>query len=213
MTNGVINQTGNSRYLQTVAQALSLYPTYESFMQALISGTFPIDLAGINPSGWDVQGTPLNKDTLLKDTTASAFKLSTSAVPDDVLKILSAAALIQNGGLVTPGGTKLTQLSLVTGTYIGTGNKGESYPNSITFAKPPILWGVIIGDPKRSEQSSTLCFLNVLNWGISGLVYHMSGANVVMSYSGNTVSWYATNIGNQLNDADTTYHYYGLIAT
>lgn len=34
-------------------------------------------------------GTPLNKDSLLKDTTASLYGLGVDAVPDDVLKLLS----------------------------------------------------------------------------------------------------------------------------
>ena len=39
------------------------------------------------------QGDPLNKATLLKDTTAALFGLGTDAVPDDVLAMLSKAAL------------------------------------------------------------------------------------------------------------------------
>ena len=39
-------------------------------------------------------GTPLNKDSLLKDATAALFKLGADAVPDDVLSILSKAAIL-----------------------------------------------------------------------------------------------------------------------
>lgn len=88
MTDGVIKGVGDSRYLKTVAHALALYPTYEDFIIALVSGTFPIDLNGINPLGWDTIGDKLNKDTLLKDTTAQAAGLTDQAVPDDVLKWL-----------------------------------------------------------------------------------------------------------------------------
>ena len=52
MKDGIIKGSGNSRYLRTVANALTLYPNYESFIAALIQGTFPIDLNGINSSGW-----------------------------------------------------------------------------------------------------------------------------------------------------------------
>lgn len=69
MQDGIIAGNGNSRYLKTVAAALSLYPTYEDFITALIAGTFPIDLNGINEAGWSQKGTPLNKGTLLSDTT------------------------------------------------------------------------------------------------------------------------------------------------
>ena len=48
MQDGIIAGNGSSRYLKTVAAALSLYPSYEDFITALIAGTFPIDLNGIN---------------------------------------------------------------------------------------------------------------------------------------------------------------------
>src|SRR5699024_11771693 len=83
MQDGIIAGNGNSRYLKTVAAALSLYPTYQDFMAALIAGTFPIDLNGINSSGWIQQGTPLNKATLLSDQALSAIGLSGDKVPSD----------------------------------------------------------------------------------------------------------------------------------
>lgn len=45
------------------------------------------------------QGDPLNKATLLKDATAALFGLGTDAVPDDVLALLSKAALYKT---ITP---------------------------------------------------------------------------------------------------------------
>ena len=44
-------------------------------------------------------GTPLNKDTLLKDATAALYGLGTDAVPDDVLALLSNSALYKT---ITP---------------------------------------------------------------------------------------------------------------
>lgn len=84
MQDGIIKSTGNSRYLKSVANFLTLYPTYEKFAQALIAGNLPIDLNGINPSGWSTQGTALNKATLLKDATAALYGKNSSAVPDDI---------------------------------------------------------------------------------------------------------------------------------
>ena len=85
MQDGIIAGNANSRYLKTVTSALSLYPDYESFMAALIAGTFPIDLNGINTGGWTQQGTPLNKANLFSDLTASALGLSASNTPNDAL--------------------------------------------------------------------------------------------------------------------------------
>lgn len=82
---------GNSRYLKTVGEALSLYPTYEDFLQAMIAGTFPVDFNGINKDGWTQRGTPLNKANLLSDTVISTLGLSTGAnsTPNDAFNVLA----------------------------------------------------------------------------------------------------------------------------
>ena len=83
--------SGNSRYLKTVREALSLYPTYEDFLQAMIAGTFPVDFNGINKDGWTQRGTPLNKANLLSDTVISTLGLSTGAnsTPNDAFNVLA----------------------------------------------------------------------------------------------------------------------------
>ena len=83
--------SGNSRYLKTVGEALSLYPTYEDFLQAMIAGTFPVDFNGINKDGWTQQGTLLNKANLLSDTVISTLGLSTGAnsTPNDAFNVLA----------------------------------------------------------------------------------------------------------------------------
>ena len=82
--------TGDSRYLKSSIPATT---SHDDLISMLRSGTFPIDLNGINNSGVAQQGTPLNKATLLKDATAALFGFGTDAVPDDVLALLSKAAL------------------------------------------------------------------------------------------------------------------------
>lgn len=67
---------GNSRYLKSVSNFLTLYPTYADFAAALVAGTLPIDMNGINPDGILQAGTPLTKATLLDDTTASKLGLT-----------------------------------------------------------------------------------------------------------------------------------------
>ena len=81
----VIKGTGNSRLLKSVSNFMSLYPTYEDFVQALVAGTLPIDLNGFNSAGVQTQGTPLNKTNLLKDATANKYGLGGNATIDDVL--------------------------------------------------------------------------------------------------------------------------------
>lgn len=91
MQDAIIKGIGNSRYLKTVGEALSLYPTYEDFLQAMIAGTFPVDFNGINKDGWTQLGTLLNKANLLSDTVISTLGLSTGAnsTPNDAFNVLA----------------------------------------------------------------------------------------------------------------------------
>ena len=73
MIDGTQKGTGNSRYLKSVSNLLTLYPTYADFVAALVEGTFPIDLNGINSSGWTQLGTPFTKANLLSDAVSSAI--------------------------------------------------------------------------------------------------------------------------------------------
>lgn len=88
MTDGIIKGTGNSRYLKSVANALALYPTHESLMEALAAGTLPIDLNGINPAGWNTLGDKLDKATLLTDALCTALGLATTATPTQAMEKL-----------------------------------------------------------------------------------------------------------------------------
>ena len=88
MQDSIMAGEGNSRYLKSVEDFLTRYPTYADFARALIEGTLPIDLNGINPEGWQVIGTALNKANLLQDDTAESLGLdSTSTVNDAIDKL------------------------------------------------------------------------------------------------------------------------------
>lgn len=88
MTDMVILGNGNSRTLKSVATFLADYPTYEDFVAALVAGTLPIDLGGIEPAGISTPGTPYNKASVLTDTTAAKFGLGASATPNDAFSAL-----------------------------------------------------------------------------------------------------------------------------
>lgn len=90
MKDSVIKGNGNSRYLKSSLEGIT---TWEQFRAALAAGTLPVDLNGINSEGFQQLGDPLNKVTLLKDTTAAKFGKDASAVPDDVLDVLSKSVL------------------------------------------------------------------------------------------------------------------------
>lgn len=80
MKDMIIKGTGNSRYLKSVSNFLSLYPTYESFVSALVAGTLPIDLNGTNSAGITQAGTPLTQANLL-DSSAAQFAGLTNSDP------------------------------------------------------------------------------------------------------------------------------------
>ena len=88
MQDGIIKGTGNSRYLKSISNFLQQYPTYQDFVAALVAGTLPIDLNGINETGWDQLGTALNKANLLSDETAALLGLPNTAVPDDAFQLV-----------------------------------------------------------------------------------------------------------------------------
>lgn len=92
MQDGIIKGAGNSRYLKSISNFLQQYPTYQDFVAALVAGTLPIDLNGINETGWDQLGTALNKANLLSDETASALGLPNTAVPDDAFSMLASTS-------------------------------------------------------------------------------------------------------------------------
>lgn len=113
MKDAIALGTGNSRYLKSVSGFMSLYPTYESFVAALVAGTLPIDLNGINPDGWAQLGTDLDKAHLMTDATAALMDLGTEATVNDALATLAQ----KTNGLITYGTEDLPDGSpLATGT-------------------------------------------------------------------------------------------------
>lgn len=88
MVDTSIKNTGNSRSLRTVANALTLYPTHEAMIAAMVNGTFPIDLGPLNAAGLNTRGTDLNKASLLTDTLCTALGLATTATPTEAMEKL-----------------------------------------------------------------------------------------------------------------------------
>ena len=89
MKDGIIAETGNSRYLRSIAGFMQAYPNYEAFAAALVAGTLPIDLNGKNQDGWAQQGTDLNKANLLTDATAALMELGAEATPNEMFAALA----------------------------------------------------------------------------------------------------------------------------
>lgn len=129
MQDGILKGTGNSRYLKSIANFLTQYPTYEDMVAALAAGTLPIDLNGINTAGWSQVPTYLNKANLLSDSTESAIWGSTGNRTVD-------AALAKIGPVASAANTTATSArnTIVTGSFVGTGTTKK-----LTLASTPKL--------------------------------------------------------------------------
>ena len=186
MTDGVIKNTGNSRYLKTVSNALTQYSTYAGFMRAMAAGTFPIDVSGINSAGWSVQGTKLNKASLLKDATAVSFGKTSVAVPDDIFKAIK--------GLFDTQETKINvKCGFDVGTYTGTGIVGsdsESTKCKHTFSIVPQLVLIGSGGTGTSVKHNIAILFPNAGFGRVSLNGGDNTSGLVVSQSGKTVTWY-----------------------
>lgn len=226
--------TGNSRFLKSVANFLTLYPDYASFAAALVAGTLPVDFNGINTAGIAQSGTPLNKSALLTDETAAALGLT----GDDptINEALAVLAPI------------LSTAQVVVGSYTGTGVYGASNPCSLTFEKAPkaiILMSresdsisdgddhtfagmVSIQSPDstaNTKQITAHIIPNTLTteykqgYGFSFGSSYSSGnfvASLYTSYAkksadGRTVYWYNSAAAPQCNISGNTYHYMAIL--
>lgn len=123
---------GNSRSLKS---SIPDGTTWEQALEMLRNGTFHIDIGPVNDEGVSQRGSPVNKNTLLKDSTAGLFQLGADAVPDEVLQILSKAAVVGEDGTLVSITDKLP-LSFgkaIYGQYTGNGNPENSVKISTPF--------------------------------------------------------------------------------
>lgn len=193
MIDGIIKGTGNSRYLKSVPNIQTLYPTYDDLIDALAAGTFPIDLNGINPTGWETTGNKLDKSTLLTDTLCTNLGISTSSTPtqamDKLRTLINTAQTTANGkGFVS------------SGSYTGTGRYGVNDKTKLTFAFSP-KFVFIVG----MSYNYFGFILQRMGYGIAASDFGTYCSPLIVNVSGNTVSWYNTTSGSyQLNE---TYEY------
>lgn len=138
--------------------------------------------------GATVEGTPLNKLTLLQDATAAAIAALyesspvTPSTPDAALACL--AALFA------------ADLKIEKGTYTGTGTVGVNNKNTLTFSAEPMV--VIVAENNTAtqvgntyEEGQPMVMLNGTPYA-SG-TYKPFGAEAgtqALIWSGNSVSWY-----------------------
>lgn len=145
---------------------------------------------------------------ILSTETKTAFGLGSTAVPDDIFKILENAALYKNGNLSLPNGDVVPDLKVELGSYVGTG----ATTKSLTFSGTPQLL-VVNGNGDLNNPSSM-----VVPRGASGCLVGGGGNSLIIAianiiWDNMTVSWskdISTSLGSALNELDETYHYLAL---
>ena len=154
-------------------------------------------------------GTPLNKDSLLKDATAAMYGLPNTAVPDEVLALLN--SLVKNAQTSADEKAKIQ-----TGSYVGTGTYGAANPCSLTFDFVPKFLYI-----KSTNSSSAGFFLphtltNTFKYyAYQGFIQNtaIQSSNCYGKMEETTLSWYYTmvseGVGSQFNTSGT-YHYIAL---
>lgn len=160
------------------------------------------------------EGTPINKESLLKDSTAAMFGLGANAVPDEIFsKIKNLVDIATNSAN--------SKAKIETGSYVGTGQTGASNPCTLTLGIVPkivIIYELFRGDRTyraawfanlKSEYNDTSVFQNKYICGYYDLFSYddnyltESGRNF-SKFSGNQLSWYGMT---PMNTSGTTYEY------
>lgn len=107
MKDSIIAGSGNSRYLKSAVPAGT---SWGVALEMLRNGTFPIDLFGVNASGFEQMGTPLNTTAMLPDALAARLSLTPSATLAQFLDALT--TLAKNAVSSTGDGTIAGKLTL-----------------------------------------------------------------------------------------------------
>ena len=148
------------------------------------------------------EGTPLNKDSLLKDATAALYGLGADAVPDNVLALLK--TLVDNAQASADG-----KVQIKTGSYVGTGTYGVDNPNQIVLPFPPQFFAIIPVTGSQNKHYAVIGIPGALSLrynAYTGSVGEYTATNI--KAIGNVLQWYtATNAAEQLNYNGATYKY------
>lgn len=196
MTDTIIKGTGNSRTLKTVPNALTLYPDHLSMLQAMVDGTFPIDLGRLQAAGLDVKGTDLNKANLLTDATeTSIWGNSGNRTVDAALAQLRALITSAHNAANAANSNANRRALSAGGSYTGNGAASQSF--SLGFTPSAVL--VV----REGDQD----FLNSAGQLSGGLAVYGSSAGsssagtITITSGGFRVS------GGALNFSGSRYHY------
>lgn len=199
MTDGVQKGAGNAYTLHTVANALSLYPTYEDFIRAFASGQIFTDLK-INTPGWNTTGTALNKANLLSDAVETAIWGSTAnRTPNQALEKLRAL-------ITTAQSTANGKGHVSYGTYTANGSKSKT----LTFPFEPKFLIVMGGGSSGiliflKDYMGTSIYANFDDSAAHPMDFG-STMGLKAAWTANSVTWTGYNAGWAGNSGGTAHY-------
>lgn len=157
----------------------------------------------------DWQENLYSKDEILDSATKALYGLGTDVVPNDVLAILSNAALVGETSLTDVDGNAVG-VQIATGSYAGTGTEGDNNPNQLTLGLNCNLLLITPSNIKVGGSATTDLLLANSVGGISfssSQTYDIGGSPIRVSVSGNTISYYGVDKYSQMNQSGVNYTY------
>ena len=94
-----------------------------------------------------------------------------------------------------------------TGSYVGTGTHGEDNPCTLTFDKTPVLVAVDTGSPIGKNVTCPPFVKGCAYTSYCASGYNVKDYGVSVSWTDNSVSWYADDNTTQMNNNNRTYYY------
>ena len=103
-------------------------------------------------------------------------------------------------------------LKIVSGTYIGTGERGSEHPNILAFPFPPQIVIILAEIPNGLALGTVVVRGQQYSAGVGVTSSSNHGLYLYLTWEENTLSWYTgSNYEyNQLNALNTTYRYWAL---
>lgn len=195
MQDTILKGTGNSRSLKSVENFKALYPTYDDFAAALVAGTLPVDLGGLNGDGVEQTGTALSTENLLTEATAADFKwLNTFSrgipeTPNQAFYLLAEA--VANG-------------CVTYSTYKGTGTYGSANTNKIFMTRAPVAVFVY-------DSGGNFCLFPCYSTAAVYAVGSNRYSETVTWNASRNLYWYSTvSAAAQMNTSGETYRYFAI---
>lgn len=191
--------TGNSRTLKSVSNFLTLYPTYNDFVAAIVAGTLPIDLGAINSAGCDEVGTPLNKANLLTDATATAIGLTGSnpTVNDALAAIGSGKATLDSHGKVTPDqlSSRIVNVTLAANESLTLDNSYKNATICVTLSSSSGTSNIIVPDEFDVEDEFEVFIRQTDSSATSVLTIKRPSSGSGSIFNGDSSVSLSTNLG------------------